>query len=169
MPFDSDPPSNQPHKDEPALADELGIGDLSDSVFCARGRIFSAAGRETPVAEITDTHLLLYPPGKPFDEHAFAEEISIRVSEDGILLDEFGHLRRIVGAHYRGQELYCMGEKGRLSGKYQISWFDQNEVAHILYYQDRELTIAQAFRLRNATHDGEISAVTELSSDSPKG
>jgi len=73
MPFNSDPSSNQPHKDEPPLQTNLVLQTFQTQYFCARGRIFSAAGRETPVAEITDTHLLLYPPGKPFDEHAFAK------------------------------------------------------------------------------------------------
>jgi hypothetical protein len=159
----ANPSANQ--KGEKPLADELGIEDLSDSVFCARGRLFSAAGRESPVAEITETHLLLYPPDKPFDENGHTEDIAIRVNEDGILINDFGELRVITGARYYNRKLYCMGKKGERSGKHLVCWFDDNAKPHTLFYQGTELTTGNAFRLRNSTHDGEISIWADLTSD----
>jgi hypothetical protein len=154
--------SKEPNK--LSLADELGVEGLSDPVFSSRGRLFSAAGRNAPIAEITEDHLILYPPQKPFDESSFAHDIAIKANEDGILLNELGQARSIPQARFHGAKLFCMAEKSKLAGKYLVAWFDENRQPHILCWQGEALSIHAVFRLRNRTHNGELSIFPDLSS-----
>src|SRR5271165_2936846 len=85
-----------------ALADELGIEDLSDPISGGRGRLFSTAGRESPVAEFTEEYLILHPPQVPFSETDFADELVPTVSPRGVLLDSFGRETKLPGAKYNG-------------------------------------------------------------------
>jgi hypothetical protein len=148
-----------------SLADELGIGESLDPVFSGRGRLFSTAGPATPVAEFTDDYLNLYPPQKPLDEGTFAEEIVVSVNENGVLLNELGEPRRITGAKYRSRELFCLEERSDTSGKHLVAWFDDAGKRHRLFWQGVELSIYAAFKLRNATHDGEISMFPDLTTE----
>jgi hypothetical protein len=165
---DSNEPSGSgQHADsqEIALADELGMGDLLDPIFSGRGRLFSTAGRETPIAEFTDEYLVLYPPQKPLDEQTFAHDIVIGVSQEGILLNELGEPRKISGARFHGRELFCLAERNTVSGKHPVAWFDEHRKAHKLYWEGQELSIHAIYRLRNRTHDGELSIYQDLSTD----
>ena len=147
------------------LADELGIGESLDPVFSGRGRLFSTAGPASPVAEFTDNYLNLYPPQKPLDEEKFAEEIIIGVNERGVLLNELGQPRRVSGAKFRGREIFCLEERSSASGKHLVAWFDDAGKRHRLFWQGTELGIYTASKLRNATHDGEISKFPDLSTE----
>jgi hypothetical protein len=147
-----------------SFADELGVGDSLDPVFSGRGRLFSTAGPQSPIAEFTEDYLILYPPQKPLDEHTFREEITILVNERGVLLNELGEPRVIPAARFHGHELLCLAERSR-NGKHLVAWFDEAGQRHRLFLQGAELTIRGAIKLRNATHDGEISIFPELTSE----
>src|ERR1700738_1990933 len=87
-----------PQKEGPLpLVDELGVEDLQDPIFGGRGRLFSTAGRDSPVAEFTKDFLVLHPPQLPFEEsgQGESEDIVINVDESGILLDELGRQKKI--------------------------------------------------------------------------
>jgi len=85
------------------------------------------------------------------------------VSKEGILLNELGEPRRIPGARFRGNEVFCLAEKNAISGKHPVAWFDTDQKAHKLCWEGRELSVREVFRLRNRTHDGELSIFPELS------
>lgn len=160
------PPSTDDEENLP-LVDELGVEDITEVLFGGRGRLFSAAGRESPVAEITDEGLLLHPPQRPFEEEAAGttENIVYQVDERGILLNELGQERKIVGARYKGFCIYTLGEMKPGTLKHYAAWFDDEGQPHKLYVQGDPLTTDMIFRIRNRTHDGEIGAFPEITSD----
>lgn len=151
--------------DEVTLADELGIEDLTDILFADRGRIFSAAGRESPIAEFEDDGLLLRPPQKPFQDEGPQEEIVFHADEHGILLNELGERRKIVGAKFRGQPIYVIAETKPGTIKHYAVWFDDQMQPHKFFVQGDALTSDMLFRIRNRTHDGEISIFPEITTD----
>lgn len=154
-----------PPSGDQALADELGIDEIRNPVFGGRGRIFSAAGRQSPVASFTDDFLMLHPPQKPFNEAGPSEDILIKVDKRGVLLDELNRPKHISGAKYRGQQLWWLGEKKIGTLKHYAGWFDQQDVPHKLFVNNEALTTDIVFRLRNKTHDGEISIFPDIKSD----
>lgn len=169
---DEDEPKNEnaPSEEEkkegpPTLAEELGIEDLSDPIFGGRGRIFSAAGKYSPVAEFTDDFLIMHPPQMPFDESGRSEDFVVNIDESGILLDELNRQKKIAGARFRGHELYWLGETKPGTLKHYAGWFDKHDVAHLLYVNGEPITTDIIFKLRNKTHDGEISIFPDLESD----
>lgn len=167
---DEDDEKKQPPDDEaPAgpqtFAEELGIEDLSDPIFGGRGRLFSAAGKHSPVAEFTDDFLIMHPPQMPFDETGPSEDFVEHVDRTGVLLDELNRKKKIVGARYRGHELFWLGETKPGTLKHYAGWFDKNEVYHLLYVNGEPITTDIVFKLRNKTHDGEISVFPDLESD----
>ncbi len=94
------------------------MGKLLDPIFSSRGRLFSTAGPQSPVAEFTEEYLLLYPPDKPLNEQAIGEDIVKVMSKEGVLLNEVGQPRTIPGARYRGQKLFCFAHKNPETNKY---------------------------------------------------
>jgi hypothetical protein len=156
---DSDP--NRPVP----LVDELGVDDLCDVLFAERGRIFSAAGREAPIAEFNSSGVLLRPPQLPFSDERPREEIVYRMDHRGVLLNELGEPRKIVGAKYRGNAIYTLGETKPGTVKHYAAWFDNEERAHKLYVHGEALTADMIFRIRNRTHDGEIAVFSEITTD----
>lgn len=161
----SSPPSEERATDDIALVDELGIEDIYEPLVATRGRLLSAAGRNSPIAEFTDEYVVMRPPQKPFQENGPSEDIVINIDEQGVLLDALGEKKKIPGARYKGKELYWLGEKKQDTLKHYAGWFDGQGNAHKLYLQGEALTTDVVFRLRNKTHDGEISIVPELRSD----
>lgn len=152
-------------KGSQTLADELGIVDLSEPVFGGRGRLFSAAGRDTPVAEFTQDFLVLHPPQKPFDEGGEVEVITSHNDQRGVLLDELGREKRIPGAKYKGNQIYWMAAHKEGTLKHIPGWFDEANKVHRLYSNNQVLTVDDVFKLRNRTHDGELSIYPDLHSD----
>lgn len=148
-----------------SLVDELGIEDLTDILVGNRGRIFSAAGRDAPVAEFDQDGVLLRPPQKPYMEQEAREIIVFSVDAQGILLNELGERRKIVGAKYKGQPIYSMGETKPDTVKHYAAWFDEAGNAHKFFVQGEALTVDMVYRIRNRTHDGEISNFPEIQSD----
>ncbi|HMO22000.1 MAG TPA: hypothetical protein PKC98_13670, partial [Candidatus Melainabacteria bacterium] len=63
-----DAPDTRDSGEDISLVDELGIVDLDIPVYGGRGRVFSAAGRNAPVAEFTEDFLVLHPPQRPFED-----------------------------------------------------------------------------------------------------
>lgn len=151
--------------EEMTLADELGVEDLTDILFADRGKIFSAAGRDSPIAEFGDDGVLLRPPQKPYLEEDPAEEIVYHVDQHGILLNELGEQRRIYGAKYKDKPIFVIGEQKPGTVKHYAAWFDAEWKAHKFYVQGDALTSDMVYRIRNRTHDGEISVFPEIQTD----
>lgn len=147
------------------LVDELGVEDLTDVLFGLHGKIFSAAGRDSPVAEFEESGVFLRPANKPYTEESAVEEIIFHVDEKGILLNELGQQRKIIGARFKGQSIYTLGEMKPGTLKHYAAWFDDKWVAHKFYVQGEALTIDMIYRIRNRTHDGEISIFPEIRTD----
>ncbi len=151
--------------EEMTLADELGVEDLTDILFADRGRIFSAAGREAPIAEFGDDGVLLRPPQLPYLDAPASEEIVYLADEYGILLNELGERRKIIGAKFRGQAIYAIAEQKPGTVKHYVAWFDENWTPHKFIVQGEPLTSDMLFRIRNRTHDGEISVFPEIETE----
>ena len=147
------------------LVDELGVQDLRELIFGNRGRLFSAAGREAPVAEFTEEFVILHPPQKPFEEIGSSEDIVIHVDDRGVLLNEIGQPRKISGAKFGGAELWWLGERAPGSIKHYAGWFDESGNVHRLLVNGEPITTEAVYRMRNRTHDGELSIFPDVSTD----
>jgi hypothetical protein len=150
-------------KDEPqSLVDDLGVHTLRDLLFGKHGKLFSAAGRLSPVVEVNVDSLVMHPPNKPFDSGGETEDIIIHVDERGILMDELGNKKRIAGAKFNGNPVYVLGETHEETGKNLVAALDGGGELHRLYLGPKILTAPAAFKLRNKTHDGELSIFSDL-------
>jgi hypothetical protein len=150
---------------EMSLADELGVEDLMDVLFADRGKLFSAAGREAPIAEFEEDGVTLRPPQLPYKDEPPGEVIVYKHDAHGILLNEFGEQRKIVGAKYKGHAIYVIAEQKPGTVKHYAAWFDPEMQPHKFYVNGDALTSDMLFRIRNRTHDGEISVFPEITSD----
>ncbi|HEY9679942.1 MAG TPA: hypothetical protein V6C76_18210 [Drouetiella sp.] len=162
------PPSEPPAREgEISFAEELGIEELSDPIFGGRGRLFSAAGKHSPVAEFTEDFLIMHPPQLPFDEgdSGRAEDFITNIDEYGILLDELFRQKKIAGARFKGKDLFWLGEQKPGTLKHYAGWFDKQMIPHLLFVNGEPITTDVVFKLRNKTHDGEISIFPDLESD----
>ncbi len=156
MPADETKPPNQ-HSDDESLADQLEVKGLWQRRAAFKGRLFDAAGRESPVAEFQKDSLILHPPNKPLFDEGAIEEITVHVNEQGILLDEFGAPKKIPAAKYHGKPIFCLGEHKPGTLKNLVVWFDDNGQVNKLFLDGEAVTADQVLRMRNRTHDGEIS------------
>lgn len=163
------PPVQQDHQSVPPeelpFVDELGIEENDIPIRGGRGRIFSAAGRFSPLIEFTDEHVIMHPPQLPFSEDGPAEDIHTEVDRRGVLLDELGNAKHIAGAKFKGQTLWYLGEQLPGTTKYMVAWFDADDRPHKLYVNEEPLTVEVVFRLRNKTHDGELSFFADVTTD----
>lgn len=150
-----------------SLVDELGIHDLKDPLVDGRGRKFSAAGRSSPVAEFTNEFVVLHPPQKPFQEGDAgpAEEIMLEMDKTGVLLDEFGARKYIPGAKFNGHQLFYYWEQKPGTLKHYAVWFDDGGQHHYITVEGERLTTDVIYKLRNMTHDGELTRFKELTSE----
>lgn len=147
------------------FAEELGIVENDFPIRGGRGRIFSAAGPFSPLIEFTDEHVIMHPPQLPFSEDGPAEDIHTQVDDRGVLLDELGKAKHIAGARFKGQMLWYLGEQLAGTSKYLVAWFDAQNKPHKLYVNEEPLTVDVVFRLRNKTHDGELSFFADVTTD----
>ncbi len=154
---------SEPH--EKALADELGIEDLTNPILGGRGRLFSAAGPQAPIVEFTQNHVVMHPPQLPFVEEGPVEDFTLRVDRRGVLLNELGEPKHIAAAKFRGVGLWYAGEQKPGTLKHYAIWFDQHGMPHKLYVNNEPLTTDVIYRLRNKTHDGELSIYPDIKSD----
>ncbi|HEY9791670.1 MAG TPA: hypothetical protein V6D22_14800 [Candidatus Obscuribacterales bacterium] len=168
----ADKKNNQPadhngggEPEKPALADELGVQDLTEILFAEHGRIFSAAGRQSPIAEFSSEGVLLHPPDQPFTPGPPQEVIIYKNDERGVMLNELGQPRQIVGAKYKGMAIYTLVEQKPGTVKHYAGWFDINNKPHKLYVAGQALTSDMVFRIRNRTPDGEIGVFAEITTD----
>ena len=125
-----------------SFVDELGVIDLRDPVLGSRGKLFSVAGRNSPVAEFTEEFLVLHPPQKPFDEaeSAPSEEISLMMDDEGVLVNEVGERRKIKGARFNGHEIFYYWEQQPGTLKHYAVWFDQGKPRFLLIKGRRATT-----------------------------
>ena len=151
--------------DDIPLVDELGVKDIRRVLFGGHGRLFSAAGRESPIVEVDDDFLIMHPAGKPFDSEGKSEDIKLQVSKRGVLLDELDREKSVPGAKYKGHSLWCLGERKPGTSKFFVAWFDESGKPHLLTFKGEKMTADHAFRLRNKTHDGELTINEEVGSD----
>lgn len=160
-------PSSAPSGDDEnvSLVDELGVQDLRELIFGNRGRLFSAAGREAPVAEFTEEFLVLHPPQKPFEEIGKSEDIGIKTDERGVLLNEINQPRKIAGAKFGGAELWWLGERAPDTIKHYAGWFDESGKVHKLFVNGDPITTEVVYRMRNRTHDGELSIFPDVTTE----
>lgn len=156
-------PSTIPSADKP-LADELAVDGINQGKYFAHGRLLSAATRQMPVVEFREEALVLHPPEKPFDDQAPDTE-GVKVDERGVLLDDAGLPKKIAGARYNNQSIWWSGERKAGTLKHFAVWFDDAGAAHKLIIQGQPITTEVIYRLRNRTHDGELSMFPDLSSD----
>lgn len=149
-----------------SLADELGVHELNEIVFVDQGRLFSAAGRSAPIAELTeDEDLVLRPPDKPLSDDLVLEKIEIQVDDRGILLNELGERRMFAGTKYKGRSLFYLAETVPDSSRHYVGFFDTDGNLGKLYLQGRPVTTDIIYKLRVRTHDGELGVFPELSDD----
>ncbi len=104
----------------------------------------------------------MHPPQLPFSEDGPAEEIHSNVDKRGVLLDELGNAKHIAGAKFKGMSLWYLGEQLPGTSKYLVAWFDAQGKPHKLYVNEEPLTVDVVFRLRNKTHDGELSFFADV-------
>lgn len=147
------------------LVDELGVDSLDIPISAGRGRIFSVAGRDTPVGEFTSDHLILHPPQKPFEEQRTHEDIILKQDERGVLLNELGQPKNISGARFQGEIIWILAETEPGTTRHYGAWFDEEGNPHKLYLDGEPLTADVLFRLRNKTHDGELTIFADLVTD----
>jgi hypothetical protein len=147
------------------LADELGIIDISEPIFGGRGRLFSAAGRNAPVAEFTSEFLVLHPPLKPFEEDGPVEVITSHQDERGVLLDELSREKTIPGARFKGKQLYWLAEHKPGTLKHIAGWVDEQNKTHRLFSEGEVMLVDDVFKLRNRTHDGELTMFPHLTTE----
>jgi hypothetical protein len=159
------PANAKGQKAEKSLVDELGIKDLSEPVVGGRGRLFSAAGRNSPVVEFTNQFVVMHPPQKPYEDTGPSEVITRHSNAQGILLDELGIAKKIPGAKFQGHQLYWLGEQKPGTLRHFTGWIDDKGTIHKLYVHGDLITTDIAFRLRNKTHDGELSIFPDLKSN----
>jgi hypothetical protein len=155
-------PDTSANKEDQSLVDDLGVSGLRDLLFGKHGKLFSAAGRLYGVAEVENDGFVLHPPNKPLFGNQETEEIQIQVDEKGILLDELGVPKRIAGAKFNGDPVYVLGEKDA-SDKNLAGALMKDGKMQKLYLGAKLLNAAAAFKLRNKTHDGELSIFSDLS------
>jgi hypothetical protein len=159
-----DDEKNKP-EGELSLIDELGVEDIYEPIAGGRGRLFSTAGRNAPVAEFTNDYLVMHPPQMPFQEHGESETFTVVGDQYGILLDEFGYQKKMPGARYHGHVIFWLAEQKPETTRHLVAWFDEDSVAHKLVLNGEYLTTDMAYKLRNRTHDGELTIFPELKSE----
>lgn len=150
-----------------SLSDELKIQGLRTPITISRGRIFAAAGRSIPIAELYQQELILHSPDRPFDDsnEKLVDAVAHQFNEQGIVLDALGNPKKMSGARFKGNPIYCLGEKHPQSGKFLAAWFDENGTVHRLKFKEDLLAFELAYKVRNKTIDGEISQFPAISSE----
>ncbi len=162
----NNPPDDEDNNaNEISLVDELGVEDIYDPIAGGRGRLFSTAGRNAPVVEFTKEFLVLHPPQKPFSEQGPGETIRVESDQNGILLDEFGVQKKMPGARYNGAAIYWLAEMRPGTTRHLVAWFDDEHIPHKIFLEGQPITTDMAYRLRNQTHDGELTIFPELTSE----
>ncbi len=149
---------------EKSFVEELGVVDLSDPILASHGRIFSVAGPDHPVAEFTDDYLVLHPSDKPYqqEDQAPAEKIVFKMDDRGVILNEIGEPRKIPGAKYHGSQIYVYWKLRPGSLFHYVVFFDEKNRPNLLTFKGHKLTTELVYKLRNMTHNGEMTHYPEI-------
>lgn len=147
---------------EISIIDKLGVEDLQKTYVLMNGREFAAAGREIPVAEFDDFGLVMHNPELPLSNVSVPEIIASRHDEHGIVLDELGEKRKIIGARYHGREIYWHKDIVPETTRHFIAWYDDDWKAYALYLEDVRLNVDIILKLRARTLNGELGMFAEL-------
>ncbi|MBX3074274.1 hypothetical protein KF913_10125 [Candidatus Obscuribacterales bacterium] len=160
-------PSGEQFTESLSLVDELDVRDLKKTLRDSRGKTFSSAGRNAPVAEFTDEFLVLHPPQLPFQDadEGPAEEIVLMMDDAGIIVDVWGERKRVPGAKFNGRSLYYYWEQKPGTLKHYAVFFDDDNNHHFLTVEGERITVDVVYKLRNMTHDGELTRFRELTAD----
>ncbi len=158
---------NEDFIESQSFVDELNVQDLNYPLRDSRGRQFSAAGRSAPVAEFTDEFLVLHPPQMPYQDADYgpSEEIVLMMDDTGVLVDETGERKRISGAKFEGRALFYFWEQRPGTLKHYAVFFDDEQKHHYLTVEGERVTTDIIYKLRNMTHDGELTRFKELQPD----
>lgn len=143
------------------LVDELDVDGIKQGKFFAHGRLLSAATRQMPVVEFLDEALVMHPPEKPFEDEVGEAHI-VAVDARGVVLDDAGKPKKIAGARYKGREVWVFGERKPGTLRHLAVWFDDDGSPHKLLVQGEPITTDVVYKLRNRTHDGELSMFPDL-------
>lgn len=162
--------SSQHFVDSQSFVDELDVRDLRQPLRDSRGKVFSAAGRNAPVAEFTDEFLVLHPPQLPFQDadEGPAEEIVLMMDASGVLVDPWGERKNIPGAKFNGMSLFYYWEQKPGTLKHYAVLFDENNSPFFLAVDGERVTVDVIYKLRNMTHDGELTRFKELTPVAPE-
>lgn len=149
---------------EKSFAEELGIVDLGDPILASRGRLFSVAGPDHPVAEITEEYVVIHPQDKPYQQEDIApsENIVFNMNDRGIILNEIGEPRKIPGARYNGYEVFVYWKLRAGTLFHFVVFFDQDDVPNFLTINGHRLTTKEAYKLRNMTHNGDLTHFPDI-------
>lgn len=171
--FKKHPKDSDKQPRAPGLADELGIEDIYQPLVGGHGKLFCAAGRDAPLVVFEDDFLVLHPAQKPLmDDDAACEEMQVQINERGLLLNELGEVKKITAAKYRGRPIYISGEQRDNTYKHYVLAEDFDGTLHFIFDQDKEgerITADEAYRMRNATFNGELSKFRQLRSTLDEG
>jgi hypothetical protein len=160
-------PSGEQFTETLSFVDELDVRDLKKTLRDSRGKTFSSAGRNAPVAEFTDEFLVLHPPQLPFQDadEGPAEEIVLMMDDTGIIVDVWGERKKVPGAKFNGRALFYYWEQKPGTLKHYAVFFDDENNHHFLTVDGERITVDVVYKLRNMTHDGELTRFRELTAD----
>lgn len=160
-------PSGEEFTESLSFVDELDVRDLKKTLRDSRGKTFSSAGRNAPVAEFTDEFLVLHPPQLPFQDadEGPAEEIVLMMDDSGVIIDVWGERKKVPGAKFNGRSVFYFWEQKPGTLKHYAIFFDDENNHHFLTVDGERITVDVIYKLRNMTHDGELTRFRELTSD----
>ncbi len=150
---------------EKTFVEELGVVDLEENPIQAKhGRLFSVAGPDHPVAEFTEEYLVMHPSDKPYqqEDEGPSEDIVFRMDNRGVILNEIGEPRKIPGAKYNGQDLWIYWKLRPRSLWHYVIFFDQEDAPNFLTINGHRLTSDLVYKLRNMTHNGELTHFPDI-------
>jgi len=148
-----------------SFAEELGISGIYEPIVLGRGKLFSAAGPNSPIAEFDKNFLVMHPPQKPYEAGGSEEDVLIRIDDTGVLLNELGERKHVPGAKFNGNSVWVLGERKQGTLKHYAGWFDEEGRPHKLLVNGKPITTDIVYRLRNKTHDGELNIFPDLMSE----
>lgn len=148
-------------KKKPTFEEKL----FRNLLFADDGFAVSVLGQNMPAATCDEDAIIIRPADNPLNSDLPTQNISTKVDERGVLLDDNGNPKKVSGARYQGNAIFHLAELKSGTLKNYVVWFDLGGNARRLYYQGQMLTSDIIYKLRNRTHDGEISIFPELKSD----
>ena len=144
------------------LIDDLNVQDLHRTYVRLHGREFAAAGREIPVAEIDELGLLMHHPDQPLSADRQPQGIASGNDEQGIVLNELGERRKIIGTRFHGREVFWHSDTVPGTTRHYVCWFDEDGNTCGIFLDEMRLTVDAVHKMRSRTIDGDLSFFPEL-------